>query len=417
MILSVWHKIRRMWRAAKSVAKKCGCDSILDCPYHSTDECDFDKTDCHLVLDKNKKRKTKKKTQRKLFWASFCFAVIYILVSIIAAQECCEFCCSKTIYTILSGICISIVTATIISLCIDFPSKLQDYEYSFISALSSNNYLKSLDEDRLSKLRNDITRQLHKANAPYMAHGLITIDQKICELLRQPYYDRYRQMVNCSLQSNIIQKRHIIDYKLINPYGVNKKAREYINLSNLVLGNDLTQNPIKDLKIICRIDNIESKNYSIKDGTIVLKTEPIKDNNMDYYKSEVFIAPITNNETTHGIPIDFNDNIQVHIEYIIDVCVEDRCFTKRLQHPTKNFRLDYSYSGPEEVQLYGQIFGTELKQSDFIIRNLTEKSICLETFNWLLPDNGAIVILLDKQTQQTQQTQQTTTMEVREVDE
>ena len=42
--------------------------------------------------------------------------------------------------------------------------------------------------------------------------------------------------------------------------------------------------------------------------------------------------------------------------------------------------------------IFGQLFGTELKQSDFLIRYPLPNSVSLESFEWLLPDNGAIVV-------------------------
>lgn len=104
----------------------------------------------------------------------------------------------KNLVTILSGVSISIIAGAILTYIIDIPSKLKEYETSFLNALSSNNYLKSLDESKLIQLRKDTTEQLHAKNAPFMATGLIDIDQRICDLLKQPYYTRYRQSVICS---------------------------------------------------------------------------------------------------------------------------------------------------------------------------------------------------------------------------
>lgn len=81
------------------------------------------------------------------------------------------------------------------------------------------------------------------------------------------------------------------------------------------------------------------------------------------------------------------------MRYTIKVHKEDRCFTKRLQHPAKNFRLDYM-SKDENVKLYGQMFGTEMKQSNMYIRSMSSNSKSLECFDMLLPQNGAMVVML-----------------------
>ncbi|MDO5394484.1 MAG: hypothetical protein Q4F07_00820, partial [Bacteroidales bacterium] len=117
----------------------------------------------------------------------------------------------------------------------------------------------------------------------------------------------------------------------------------------------------------------------------------------EFYNKQVTLIDKDNaTDNSHkGIRVEFDDNIEVEMRYKIVVPKNDPCFTKRLQHPVKNFRLDYAFNG-DDVELFGQIFGTELKQNDIEIR-YTDNSISLETFDWLLPDNGAMVVMLKKQ--------------------
>lgn len=381
---------------SKDITKQCNCSSIIECPYNTEDECKFNKEKCHLI-EKRKNNKKNDSTALRIGLFISLGLLFYVLSSIFSADETFKFEYSNYIYNIISGISISVIAGSILSIVIDLPSRLKDYEKSFISALASNNYLKSLDENRLTKLRNDITEQLHKANAPCMAKGLINIDQKICELLRKPYYARYRQTVICTPieGSNFIKKEHMIDYKLINPYSVNKDATEFISIKNLILlnGNEESKNEsIKDIKITCIIDDKDNIDYS-KEITLNFSSINSK---VEFYDTQVYIDAKEKKETDakNGIRVDFKDNIEVHIQYTIQVHKDDICFTKRLQHPVKNFRLDYSYK-KENAKLFGQIFGTEIKQSDISIQYINDNTISLETFDWLLPANGAIVVMLN----------------------
>ena len=96
--------------------------------------------------------------------------------------------------------------------------------------------MKNLYEERLTQLRKDITEQIHIANAPFMARGLIEIDQRICELLKEPYYTKYRHSVVCTDDDDesYIWKEHQVSYILKNPYGSKKIATEYINFNNFI---------------------------------------------------------------------------------------------------------------------------------------------------------------------------------------
>ena len=229
-----------------------------------------------------------------------------------------------------------------------------------------------------------------------MAKSLIEVDQRICELLRQPYYSRYRHSVICSPSDdkNYIMKEHSIDYRLINPYSVNRDAKEYISFTSLVLLNE--DNPIEktiwDLKISYTIDD-EDKIEIKEDDYEFVKTKI--ENKDEFYNTKIVLDSKNKKSTEQmkGIRVDFKDNLQVRIQYKIKVHIDDICYTKRLRHPVKNFRLDYSCSNMTG-KLYGQIFGTEMKQSDVSIRYPSKDSITLETFDWLLPDNGAIVVML-----------------------
>lgn len=116
----------------------------------------------------------------------------------------------------------------------------------------------------------------------------------------------------------------------------------------------------------------------------------------EYYNTKACLnSTTTDNESNggKGVPVMFKNNIQVHMRYSIKVHGEDRCFSKRLQYPAKNFRLDYT-SKDEKVKLSGQIFGTEMKQSNMFIRSNSNNSVSLECFDLLLPQNGAMVVML-----------------------
>lgn len=389
-------------RKQRRKLEPCPAESREQCKFGLEDECNYDKKDCFLKKEREHKKK-RDKTRLKVIIFIAIGVILFLFSSILEnlkgiQNEAVTDLIIKNLVTILSGVSISIIAGAILTFIIDIPSKLKEYETSFLNALSSNNYLKSLDEAKLIQLRKDTTEQLHAKNAPFMATGLIDIDQRICDLLKQPYYTRYRQSVICSDiadDSDYVYKEHMVDYCLKNPYGKNKEAVEYIGFSNLILKKNGDVNDfISHLKIEYKIDDNDKlefahNSYKIESTSL--------NNKVEFYDTKLMLCGISNDSQpeSRGIKVCFKKTLEVHMEYRIKVPKDDICFSKRMRHPVKNFRLDYSYTN-SQIKLFGQIFGTELKQSDISIKYLADNIISLETFDWLLPDNGAIVVMTKK---------------------
>mgnify|MGYP006954465046 FL=1 len=376
-------------KSKKSETRTCNFTNLSECPYASVDECKFNKKNCF------------RKKKAPIFTITTLKILVVILIGLLIAlvsiylDAKMKFTGSHLVFGALSSIAVSLIAGAVLAWMIDIPSKLKEYENSIVNALVSNNYLKSLDEERLTQLRKDVTEQLHKVNVPCMARGLIDIDQKICNLLKQPYYTRYRQIVVCKKDevNGVIVKHHTIDYKLINPYSVNSKATEYISIANLVLSNgkdNMKDKAITDVRIRCIIDDGQAKNLS---SEIEFDSSSV-DSRETFYDTKVEL--VAKNDSykgdKKGLKIEFDKSLEVKMSYDIVVDKDDISFTKRLRHPAKNFRLDYTFETTSPIKIFGQLFGTELKQSDFLIRYPLPNSVSLESFEWLLPDNGAIVV-------------------------
>lgn len=376
-------------KSKKSETRTCNFTNLSECPYASVDECKFNKKNCF------------RKKKAPIFTITTLKILVVILIGLLIAlvsiylDAKMKFTGSHLVFGALSSIAVSLIAGAVLAWMIDIPSKLKEYENSIVNALVSNNYLKSLDEERLTQLRKDVTEQLHKVNVPCMARGLIDIDQKICNLLKQPYYTRYRQIVVCKKDevNGVIVKHHTIDYKLINPYSVNSKATEYISIANLVLSNgkdNMKDKAITDVRIRCIMDDGQAKNLS---SEIEFDSSSV-DSRETFYDTKVEL--VAKNDSykgdKKGLKIEFDKSLEVKMSYDIVVDKDDISFTKRLRHPAKNFRLDYTFETTSPIKIFGQLFGTELKQSDFLIRYPLPNSVSLESFEWLLPDNGAIVV-------------------------
>lgn len=157
-------------KSKKTETRTCNFTNLSECPYASVDECKFNKKNCF------------RKKKAPIFTITTLKILVVILVGLLIAlvsiylDANVKFTGSHLVFGALSSIAVSLIAGAVLAWMIDIPSKLKEYENSIVNALVSNNYLKSLDEERLTQLRKDVTEQLHKVNVPCMARGLIDID-------------------------------------------------------------------------------------------------------------------------------------------------------------------------------------------------------------------------------------------------
>lgn len=381
----------------KEVSKKrCGYVKD-DCPYRDERDCLFDKDFCALRRRKEE-RNQKKKTISRIVWLVIFTCVILIILFGIRAFALKEDTPSywRELLSFGIGTMSSVLAASIFAFLADIPSWMKNYEQYFANMLSSNAYLKTLDENSLKRLRQDITTQIHKTSAPNMAAGLVTTDESICDLFTRPYYERYMHSVMCHYTPGnaFCEKEHVVEYKLVNPRWEYEVASEMIKLSNLIVKRNDQDKGISDFKLTYQVDNgeeVELKEYE-------MKAKPL-DKKIEFYDTKVFLSTKdAKGDCQEGFPVFFKESVHIKYSYKIIIDSRDRCFTKRLQHPAGLFILNYSCNN-ENVTVQGQIIGTNLKQSNMSIHYHDPNSVSLVSYDWLLPDNGAVVVVLDKNTE------------------
>ena len=95
-----------------------------------------------------------------------------------------------------------------------------------------------------------------------------------------------------------------------------------------------------------------------------------------------------------SLMLEFAGKIHVKFEYEVYVPEDDNVFTKRLKYPARNFHLDYAIDDKlTDISLVGQMIGTIIDQKNVIITiQPNGKQITMNTHDWLLPKNGAVVV-------------------------
>lgn len=421
---------------SKNKQDKCQYKDINECPYNSRKECPRIKRDCHLP----KNDEFDEAPSHKLSWKPIALAVasLILLVAIEFSEPKCA--SLKPWFELASAVCISILAGVLLTFMVDIPKRFEEYTRLISTSLTSYTYLKGLSREELSELRGRVTSELYMKNAPKMPRGLIKLDNKVCELLSNPYYEVYRETIHCenpatyetmtSQQTDIelpegatklfVKKNNNQVYTIRNPFSQSRPIKANIGLNNYVyLPKNCT---LKDLfqidKFQISIDNSDfidilpmvkvmhhyhTKVDNLSPDAVTYNVGfhlVAKDNNTITVESLSKINPQEEVEYTEAsgsvsdaqLAVSFNDNVRVKLSFSLIVPVDDNHFTKRLKYSTKSYRLDYSIADQDQ-RLTGQLFGTLIDQSQIEITETDDdRHISIEAFEWLLPKSGAFVV-------------------------
>lgn len=322
----------------------------------------------------------------------------------------------------LSPIANSIIAAVICTIVMDIPARMKEYQKYFIGLLSSSDYLKSLSEDDLSKLRNRATMQLHTKDVPNMPKGLIDLDSKILGMLKKPYFLSYTQIINVEKgDSGFLKKTIKVDYVAHNPYSKEHPINMDIGFaSSLKYKKEINEEQSRSIFKIKKftitfddiIEQVDFRSY-IKvqfaerdykglqyNGVIQIGSNEsgefidlskIKNDNINTGEVSMRYEKFDGKEKPFYVR--FNDKLHVTYEYELQVPEDDISSTKRLRYPVKYFYQDYSISRDLNYKLVGQLIGTLIDQDSVSIDNLDDGCrISIRTRDWLLPKNGTMIV-------------------------
>lgn len=427
--------------------EKCPYFKKEDCPYGDISECKYDTSNCYAFSEVKHISK-------------YSITIVLLLIISLIATISCEFeneIASFFYITnshvlnislrIIQPIANSIIAAIFMSWLIDIPGRMREYKKYFVDLLTSEDYLKIMEESQLTKLRSRVTWFMHVKDYPKMPEGLIDIDEKICKMLKKPYYANYSQSMVISEKEDpnmfqdekqddnklkekkkVFAKEVSVVYTAMNPYGKDKPIKMNIGVgNNLLFPNNVSREivrkmfQIKKFSIIIGEDKqecnlipyiglgyIEERIDGLKyNGKVMVMPKKFEENEENPLTIEQLLVEKEQLVNDYDIPcepiknrkknklfLSFTGKIQVQLKYTVIIPQNDHTFTKRLNYPARTFHLDYCLDeSVKDLSVEGQIIGTIVDQED-IITELTnnDKRICLRTQNWLLEKNGAVIV-------------------------
>ena len=332
----------------------------------------------------------------------------------------------NVIPTVVISVACSIMASAIYSYLIDIQRELDDFRKLVISIITSNAFLKELNDVQLSRLRSDAIAQLNSKGFPNMQKGLIDLDKEIFNVLKLPYYETFREVIHWNYgepfawsgdqETSCIRKTHRLEYVLKSPLeegeectadiGIKKtlycpsnvdikqKLPEIIRINRFTVNLDDTKNHHINKYLNMAYSTTDSNEYYNKCVNIHLPQGVILSKSGIALPQEggkiCEIEEECNN--TGKITVHFTKEVRVIVEYDVRIPIEDVNYTNRLKYPAKSYRID-CYCKQDGMKFYGQLFGTFTRQSRISMIS-REDLFTLESFEWLLPRNGAYIILI-----------------------
>lgn len=423
-LIKWWLKVKKT--CSKKNTNTCQYKDITQCPYNRQEECPNLKKHCHLP--ESSKHSSNSQVSRSNFFAYVlaAFGIVGIVVGQINPE------CIKTYNPLIVSISTSLLAGALVALLVDLPQKAEKIMKLMSTALVSFEYLGSLSREQLKTLRSRVTNELYSQKAPNMPRGILLLDQRLCDLLEEPYYSTYRETIHCQAEKELIsnsnpgskhkfiEKEVTEEYTIINPFSHNHIAKANIGISKyLIIPKDFS---------VTELFQIESYQVSI-DGSKYIDILPLIDIHSHTYEPhnsggrpdaatynaalylKLFSGSVVNSDSMLNLPqrtsdykIDptitddtglkasFKKQVSVIIKYKQHLDIEDNHYTRRLRYPAQSYRLDYNCS--QGTRLLGQLFGTLVDQSKVSINISKEKNmLSIESHDWLLPKSGAFVVM------------------------
>jgi hypothetical protein len=312
-----------------------------------------------------------------------CGGIILILFAIILKHQTT---CDPMWYELLSAIGQALIIGPALSWIIDLKSTIELFKKVTIESLISDEYLGTLSKPQLLDLRKKTTQEIHLQGTSSVEKGLIDLDENVCGLLTELYYERYRQNSSCRIENNQYVKKHNIEELLINPLTSNEGI--YREFPRIYLNMDANANVddfLKIHKLTIKIDDGKEEDYT---SQIIIKKELTTEPEFRY-NSILSWAFKDNNP----LQFSFKKSIQISRVFEVRTSMTDITFIKRVTLPVKSFKIDYNYNGNENIRLIGTCFGT-LVYPNVGKMNVIEGDnyISIESFSWMLPGNGIFIV-------------------------
>lgn len=232
----------------------------------------------------------------------------------------------------------------------------------------------------LEKMHSVCHRILYFHNMNINENDWKYLSDKCLETFTSPYYNNWRENIECRLTNNKIEKNFFLDYELINPM-VDGKITANIS-RNYILDIPISENKNDYIQITSLVIELDGQQitchpfveFSQNDNKVYNTKACVKCNEYDLEK------------------ISFNNKLKVKMKLTTKVSIEDKSYTHRLRYAARHYLLDFTCAD-SRVSIYPNFYGGFIELDDYDRHNVDSHVLVECKDQLILPGSGASIVL------------------------
>jgi hypothetical protein len=293
---------------------------------------------------------------------------------------------------------IAIIIAALVAKMIEVPNLISFVNGRTIEALSDYGFLNGLSDAELDKIKKKCSKIIFEKKGKrdgdqFLNESLIEYESDITSLLLKPYHEYYKINIHCTdvilknaegVEFKFMKKVTKRNFKIVNPL-MGTAHVDIIPPVNLFCPDGFDCSKLIELsKIIVSVDGATEKLDITGKFTKDIVQNTIKHPN---YNSRIIHCIAPNKNSAYP----FNSEITVEITETRFIPHSDPIYVQRVNRPTKNFSIHYTYDNPNAT-LKIEGFGADANLTDGkLIKTENGNSVSFDMLSWLLPGNGIII--------------------------
>lgn len=253
---------------------------------------------------------------------------------------------------LLSALGQTLIGSAVVSILFSFKD-VREFSLGLVKDIMLDfDFINSFKKEQLEKIHISCHKALHYSNVNLNQKEWELLSDKCVEVFRTPYYNNWRENIDCKIINKEVVKTFDLHYELINPlretFGVADVEQRY----NLYIPPNCNKSEyvfLQKMEIF-----VDGKKFDVKPYVQFVESQLGKYNTLACIKSdEINLKSLS-----------FKNNLTLNLVLTTKVQIDDLSYTNRLRYPTLNFRLDFICQD-NKVSINPQFFGGFIQKDGF----------------------------------------------------
>lgn len=307
------------------------------------------------------------------------------------------------VWQIFNSIAVGSLPIGLVSIVFSYFDRMSYVREHVANAIFDSKGYLYFSEDKQRQIKNEIERNLClKDDDPHNLYS--TVQDGIDEIIGDVYVNELIIHIDCQKVNGLFEKKMDETFEYMLPRTKNNLSRKY-ELSDLLPTHLLMESQIefcdsqKTSEKCSRCTQLCTRDYKItvdnKNVELQLKKSAPRYKDIVDYKEEYTFKCKNKKESSVVI----NDKpVKIHLEFVSRVPVSDPIYAFKCKRATRNLTIHFDYD-PEKLKVTPIGFG-------FMDRAMWNENMKISKFphsikvrfrNWLLPGNGVVFVIEDRE--------------------